>query len=187
MDKFTWFFPADRFTLYKTWKHNSSVIYRLTTWTNWAAYGLSWFTPTKVNVLFFKIQTQNYIDAFDMLKAEGLELDASARTGLDDSVGSMVLQKGALWKTTPGGKIREFCKSNISQISVAMEEIGHLRIFLIVWEPDSSKNPTLDGFKEFAVEHFKAQLTHAEWEKALRAPFKKVAKIVLLGELEVDE
>jgi hypothetical protein len=61
-----------------------------------------------------------------------------------------------------GGKVRDFCRNNINRIRIAVEEIGHLRIFLIVREPNLSKNPILNGLKEFAVENFKAQLTHLE-------------------------
>jgi hypothetical protein len=46
------------------------------------------FTPTKINVIFFKTETPTYIDTFDKLKAKGLDLDASTCTGLDNSIGS---------------------------------------------------------------------------------------------------
>lgn len=187
MDKFNWLFSTDRFTLYKTWHHNSSTVYRFTTWTNVTAYLSSWLLPTKTNIIFLKVQNKpTFAGAYDALKSAGLELDPDARTGLSNSPAGMLGQKLAVWQTTAGADIKAFCRAHLDQVSIAMEEIGHMRVFLIAWEPDKSKEASLDGLREFATENFKAQLTHAEWEVALRAPFKAVAKAVLRAGLGVD-
>ena len=183
MEKFNWLFDTDRFTLYKTWTYKSSVVYRFTTWTNVTAYVSSWILPTKINVIFFKVQKPSFSTAYDALKSSGLELDADARTGLSNTPAGMLGQKVAFWETTAGSDIKAFCRKNLDQITIAMEEIGHLRIFLIVWEPQKGKPPVLEGLKEFATENLKAQITHAEWEKAVRAPFKAIGKAALLAGL----
>ena len=183
MDKFNWLFGTDRFTLYKSWNHQSSTVYRFTTWTNVTAYLSSWILPTKTNIIFLKVQKPTFSGAYDALKKAGLELDSDARSGLSNTPVGMLGQKIAFWQTTSGADIKAFCRRNLGQVSIAMEEIGHLRVFLTVWEPDKGKEHSLDGLKEFATENFKAQLTHAEWEKALRAPFKAIAKTALLAGL----
>lgn len=183
MDKFNWLFDVDRFTLYKTWTQKSSVVYRFTTWTNLTAYLSSWISPAKINVIFLRVQKPSFTSSYDALKSAGLELDPDARTGLSNTPAGMVGQKIAMWQTTAGSDIKSFCRNNSEHIAIAMEEIGHLRVFLIEWEPDLEKKPTLEGLKEFAVDNFKAQLTHAEWEQAMRAPFKAVGKAILLAGL----
>ncbi|KAH6889623.1 hypothetical protein B0T10DRAFT_571594 [Thelonectria olida] len=173
MQSFNWFFDKDRYTVYKTFKHDSSVVYRMTTWTNLIAYTASWFTPTKVNVIFLKVQSNSlFPNAYDALSTAGLKLDPNSRNGLDDSVGKMAAQKAQFWNTVAGRDIKTFCAKNQDQLEIAVEEIGHLRIFYIVWEPDRGKQPRTGGFREFAAANFKAQLTHSEWEKALRGPIK---------------
>ncbi|KAL5614140.1 hypothetical protein FOVSG1_003203 [Fusarium oxysporum f. sp. vasinfectum] len=180
MESFNWFFDKDRYTVYKTFKHDSSVVYRMTTWTNLIAYTASWVTPTKVNVIFLKVQgNTSFTDAYDALSRAGLKLDPNSRNGLDGSVGAMVSQKVQLWNTVNGKYIKTFCTKNLDQVEIAVEEIGHLRIFYIVWEPERSREPRTAGFREFAASNFKAQLTHAEWEKALRGPIKWFGKHLL--------
>ncbi|KAG9251966.1 uncharacterized protein F5Z01DRAFT_691544 [Emericellopsis atlantica] len=186
MDKFNWLFGVDRFTLYKTWTHQSSVVYRFTTWTNMTAYLSSYILPTKENVIFLRVQKPSFSSSYDALKAAGLELDPDARTGLANTLAGMLGQKLAFWETTAGSDIKTFCRDHLDHIAIAMEEIGHLRLFLIVWEPDHEKKATLEGLKEFAIENFKAQLTQAEWEQAMRASFKAVAKASLLAGFESD-
>jgi hypothetical protein len=182
MDKFNWFFDKDRYTVYKTFKHDSSIVYRMTTWTNWIAYTASWLLPTKVNVVFLKVQSNtNFAAAYDALRSSGLTLDANARSGLDGNVKEMFGQKIQIWNTVAGGDIKSFCVRNMGQVYLAVEEVGHLRIFYAVWEPDVEKRPRTDGFQEFCAEKYQAQLTHAKWEKSLRGPVKWIAGKLLFG------
>lgn len=56
MSTFNWMFDKNRFTVYKTWRYDSSVVYRLTTWTNTAAYlGNLLRLGIKMNVIFLKV------------------------------------------------------------------------------------------------------------------------------------
>jgi hypothetical protein len=181
MDKFNWFFDKDRYTVYKTWHHDSSVVYRLTTWTNLIAYASSFVTPTKVNIIFLKVQESGFSNAYEALRKSGLTLDANAKHGLDDNAITMGAQKIKMWNTTSGADIKEFCRKNQKQVSVAMEETGHMRIFYIVWEPEVAKEPRVEGFKEFCTEHFKAQLTFKEWNEGLKKPVKWLAGALVFG------
>jgi hypothetical protein len=185
MEKLNWTFPIDRFVLYKTWNHDSSVVYRFTTWTNAIAYPSSFVTPAKSSIIFLKVQESTYAKAYSKLKGAGLEIDRAAEKGISDNVGTMVGQKIAFWKTTGGKSIKTFLRANIDRIEIVVEEIGPYRIFLIVWEPDKGE-PRLQGLKEFSLEHFKAQLTLAQWTEALQKPFKAIGRAVLEEMLRVD-
>jgi hypothetical protein len=116
MEKFNWFFDKDRYTIYKTFKHDSSVVYRMTTWTDLTAYVASWITPTKVNV-----SNTTYAGAYDALRSAGLKLDASVRNGLDDNVIEMLGQRIQVWNTVAGSDIKKFCARNMNQVDLAVE------------------------------------------------------------------
>jgi hypothetical protein len=79
---FNWMFDKDRFTVYKTWRHDSSIVYCLTAWTNTAAYlGNLLRLGVKTNVILLKAQKPGFVSAYDVLKRAGLALDPAARTG----------------------------------------------------------------------------------------------------------
>ncbi|KID86700.1 hypothetical protein MGU_06172 [Metarhizium guizhouense ARSEF 977] len=176
MDKFNWFFDFDRYIIYKTWCYDSSVVYRMTTWTNEPAYICGWVSDVKTNIIFLKVQSNShYSSAYNALRKAGLELDANARNGLEDSFGQMATQKMRFWNAVKGKDIKRFCASHCDQMEISVEELGHNRIFYIIWEPDKNKQPRIRGFKEFAHSRFELQITHAEIEKKLRTPVKWVA------------
>lgn len=113
MSTFKWMFDKDRLTVYKTWRRDSSVAYRLTTWTNTMAHlGNLLRLGVKTNVIFLKVQKPGFIPAYDALKRAGLKLDPATRDGLSNTVGSMAVQKAAFWQTTSGNDIMGFCRRN---------------------------------------------------------------------------
>jgi hypothetical protein len=96
MSTFNWMFDKDRFTVYKAWRHDSSVVYRLTTWINTTAYlGNLLRLGVKTKATFLNVQKTGFISAYDALERAGLEPDPAARDGLSNSVGSMAVQKAA--------------------------------------------------------------------------------------------
>lgn len=84
------------------------------------AYAASWILPTKVSVIFLKVQTSTFPLAYDKLENSGLKLDAGDRMGVDDNAATMAARKAAVWKTVAGKDIKAFCRRNIDQVEVAM-------------------------------------------------------------------
>lgn len=120
------------------------------------AHTASWLTPTKVNVIFLKVQTSaTFPDAYDAISEADLALDESTKNGLDGNVAQVAARKLKLWDTISGGDIKD-------QISLDVEEVGHLRMFYIVWEPDRTKKPRTDGFRELTAANFKAQVAGSQ-------------------------
>ncbi|CAA7269329.1 unnamed protein product [Cyclocybe aegerita] len=183
MNSFNWMFDKDRFTLYKTWKHDSSVVYRMTTWTNTTAYFASFILPVKTNIIFLKVQEPTFEAAYDTLKNAGVELDPAARAGFDNSIGRMAVQKVAFWQTVSGKGIMEFCRRNAKNVEVGIQEVGNQRIFTIVWAPKGERVRKED-MDAFIGDNFRLQLTHAKLgleKKALDA-IVWIAKSVLLAD-----
>jgi len=114
----------------------------------------------KTNVIFLKVQKPGFVSAYDALERAGLELDPAARDGLSNTVGSMPVQKAAFWQTTSGNDIMRFCRRNAKNLEVGMQEVGHMRIFTIIWSPDGGKIRK-ENMDEFIEENFRLQLTHA--------------------------
>ncbi|KAL3447806.1 hypothetical protein BJX65DRAFT_276742 [Aspergillus insuetus] len=173
MDNFTPTFGCDRFIVYRTWIYESSIIYQMTTWTDITAYGLSWFSPTKLNVIFLKVQLPSFQEAYDKLSTSGVELDPDIRNGLNHDLETIISQKIAMWKTIPGDSIKSLCRAYSSDIIVAPPEVvGHLRIFTIIWAPQDNDRPTLEGMPGFIHENFAWQLWESKAESVARKPIQ---------------
>ncbi|KAK6823118.1 hypothetical protein RU639_005971 [Aspergillus parasiticus] len=188
MDKFTPTFDCDRFTVYRTWKCQGSVIYQMTTWTDAAAYGLSWISPTKLNVVFLKVQLPTFHESYDKLAASGVELNPDTRNGLSHDLGTMLSQRIAPWETISGRAIKDLCREHPNDIIIAAPEVvGHLRIFSIVWAPQENDRPRLQGMRDFVQENFAWQLRESKIESVIRAPVQWVgstaARLFLWGSL----
>ncbi|KAB8205564.1 hypothetical protein BDV34DRAFT_225229 [Aspergillus parasiticus] len=173
MDNFTPTFGYDRFIVYKTWSYDVSIIYQMTTWTDITAYGLSWFSQAKLNVLFLKVQLPTFQEAYDRLSTSGVELDPDIRSGLNHDIETMISQKVCLWKAVSGDSIKSFCRANSRDIIVSPPEVvGHLRIFTIVWAPQSNDRPKLEGMRAFIQENFAWQLWESQVESVIRKPIQ---------------
>ncbi|KAL5692949.1 hypothetical protein EMGR_005498 [Emarellia grisea] len=119
----------DRFIVYKTWKHDDSVIYHLATWTNITAYFTNLLFPScKVTVIFLKVQLPEYPDAFNALGDEGVELSDNVKYGLDDDIGTELKQKIEMWNSVSSADIKQFCDKHIDQVEVGIQEAGYFRI-----------------------------------------------------------
>ncbi|KAF2280405.1 uncharacterized protein EI97DRAFT_455301 [Westerdykella ornata] len=178
MDELESLIGADRFVLYETWTHESSTIYRFQTLGTW---NFDWSRTTEINFIFLKVQIPTFRSAgYDALEATGLELDPVARPGLfNNALPGVLHQKSAFRETTSGADILAFCCRNLDQVRIAVGETVRIRVFLIVWEPDGSKEPSLDGLKEFATETFRTDAL----KNAMPAQFKAIAKTALRADL----
>ncbi|KAK0717336.1 hypothetical protein B0T26DRAFT_596103, partial [Lasiosphaeria miniovina] len=165
----------DRFIVYKTYSHDNSTIYRLTTWTNVSAWALGWVLPIKITVIFLKVQQPTPAGAYDRLKQAGLTLPAGSRGGLADDADTVVEQWAKPWNSVSSGDITAFCDANMDQIKVGVQETGYLRIVTIVWAPDDKGGdapPRMRGMAEFIKDRFRVQKDAAKWESVARVPIK---------------
>ncbi|EAU29228.1 predicted protein [Aspergillus terreus NIH2624] len=148
MDKFNPSFKTDKFQLFKTWEYKDAVFYRMATRTSTIAYIASWFSDVKVTVVFLKIQLPTFTEAYDALEAAG--------------------QKIALWETISGWDIMHLCRTQPDKVQIDVNEVGHERIFMIAWAPQSGDKATLEGMQEFINENYALQLAHDHFEGAIR-------------------
>lgn len=141
----------DRFIVYKTWKHDDSVIYHLATWTNITAYFTNLLFPScKVTVIFLKVQLPEYPDAFNALGDEGVELSDNVKYGLDDDIGTELKQKIEMWNSVSSADIKQFCDKHIDQVEVGIQEAGYFRIVTVVWEPEKGSLPRIAGMHKLS-------------------------------------
>jgi hypothetical protein len=174
----------DRFIVYKTWKHDDSVIYHLATWTNITAYFTNLLFPScKVTVIFLKVQLPEYPDAFNALGDEGVELSDNVKYGLDDDIGTELKQKIEMWNSVSSADIKQFCDKHIDQVEVGIQEAGYFRIVTVVWEPEKGSLPRIAGMHKF-IENNWIWKKESEAEEVLRMPFRFITNAALVGGAE---
>jgi len=185
---FTSSFASDNFTLYKTWLHDRSVIYRFTTWTNVTSWlGNTLGFNVKTSVIFLKVQDTYMAAAYDALKREGIVLDPTVReNGLNDSLGTMAVQKAKLiFGTTSGKDILAMCKKHVTtgKVSVEVREEGYIRLYTIVFSPNGTKLRGRD-MKDFVDKNFAMQIGHGRNhpEKALIVAIRNIMTLENAGE-----
>ncbi|CAA7269325.1 unnamed protein product [Cyclocybe aegerita] len=146
MSSFNRMFDKDRFTLYKMWNHDSSIVYRVTTWISATTYCTSFVLLVKINKIFLKIREPTLEAACDAHKNTEVELDPAARAGFDNSIKRKAIQKAAFWQAVSGKDTREFCRK-AENLEVGVQEVGNRRIFTIVApNGEAVKKEDMDDF-----------------------------------------
>ena len=138
MSTFNCMFDKDRFTVYKTWGHNPSVVYRLTTWTNTMPWQLlaagcqdeCYFLESPEARIRFRLRRP---------QARTPRAPAGSTRWVIQYCRVHAVQKAALWQTTSGDDIVHFCRRNAKNLEVGVQEVGHQRIFMIIWAPHGGK------------------------------------------------
>lgn len=191
MDSLNLLFTLDRFCAMKTWRHDDSIVYRFNTIGAETSWAMNWvFPPCKANNIFLKVQNSpSFESAYDQLATAGLDIDPDARKGLSNTLLGMLGQRIAIWESNSGESFKDFFRRNLNDIRIGMQEVGHMRIFIIVWSPRGASAEAVrsDDMNAFIREHFRAQLTQADWESYLRTPVKWIAKQSIKLALDIEQ
>jgi hypothetical protein len=165
-------FPVNSFGLAKSWKHDSSVVYKFESLTGELGVAMNWILPAwKCSVIFLKVQIGSFPDAHEAVRQSGLPIWRDAKNGVPTDFKAAIEKTFEPETALEGRDIMNWVEKNKKNIEILCMEIGCLRIYTIVFAPKGDAIRIKD-MKDFISENYKLQVGAAKVDNVVKTPIK---------------